>query len=278
MSDAYPVQRLCEVFSVSRSGYYTWLKGEASPRAQRDQALRVQIAAVHAKSRGTYGSPRVTLDLQDLGERVGRHRVARLMRNAGLRGRQKRRYRVFTTDSRHNEPIAPNRMAAIPPPTRPDRVWVTDMTYVHTDEGWLYVAGVLDRCSRRLVGWAMGDSLDTALPMSALRMALEQRRPEAGLLHHSDRGVQYASAAYRTMLADHGVTASMSRKANCYDNAVMEAFWSTLKNELVHRRRFSTRAEARTAIFDYIEAFYNRTRRHSALGYKSPLAYESTLS
>ena len=278
MSDAYPVQRLCEVFSVSRSGYYTWLKAAASPRAQRDQVLRAQIAAVHAKSRGTYGSPRVTLDLQDLGERVGRHRVARLMRAAGLRVRQKRRYRVFTTDSRHNEPIAPNRMAAIPPPTRPDRVWVTDMTYVHTDEGWLYVAGVLDRCSRRLVGWAMGDALDTTLPMSALRMALEQRRPEPGLLHHSDRGVQYASAAYRSMLADHGVTASMSRKANCYDNAVMEAFWSTLKNELIHRRRFSTRAEARTAIFDYIEAFYNRTRRHSALGYKSPLAYESTLS
>jgi len=248
MSDAYPVQRLCEVFSVSRSGYYTWLKAAASPRAQRDQVLRAQIAAVHAKSRGTYGSPRVTLDLQDLGERVGRHRVARLMRAAGLRGRQKRRYRVFTTDSRHNEPIAPNRMAAIPPPTRPDRVWVTDMTYVHTDEGWLYVAGVLDRCSRRLVGWAMGDALDTTLPMSALRMALEQRRPEPGLLHHSDRGVQYASAAYRSMLADHGVTASMSRKANCYDNAVMEAFWSTLKTvsythlDVYKRQRLSSAA------------------------------------
>jgi putative transposase len=200
------------------------------------------------------------------------------MRIAGLRGRQRRRYRVVTTDSRHDEPIAPNRMAAIPPPTRPDRVWVTDMTYVHTDEGWLYLAGVLDRCSRRLVGWAMGDSLDATLPISALRMALDQRRPQPGLLHHSDRGKQYASVAYRSMLDHYKVTASMSRKANCYDNAVMEAFWSTLKNELVHRRRFATRAEARTAIFDYIEAFYNRTRRHSALGYKSPLAYESSLS
>ena len=278
MSDEHPVKRLCEVFSVSRSGYYTWLKAEASPRAQRDQALRAQIAAIHARSRGTYGSPRVTLDLRDQGERVGRHRVARLMRTAGLWGRQKRRYRVVTTDSRHDEPIAPNRMAAIPPPERPDRVWVTDMTYVKTDEGWLYVAGVLDRCSRRLIGWAMGDSLDAALPISAMRMALEQRRPGTGLLHHSDRGVQYASAAYRSMLDHYNVTASMSRKANCYDNAVMEAFWSTLKNELVHRRNFATRAEARTAIFDYIEVFYNRIRRHSALGYKSPLAFETSLS
>ena len=278
MSDEHPVKRLCEVFSVSRSGYYTWQKAEASPRAQRDQALRAQIAAIHARSRGTYGSPRVTLDLRDQGERVGRHRVARLMRTAGLWGRQKRRYRVVTTDSRHDEPIAPNRMAAIPPPERPDRVWVTDMTYVKTDEGWLYVAGVLDRCSRRLIGWAMGDSLDAALPISAMRMALEQRRPGTGLLHHSDRGVQYASAAYRSMLDHYNVTASMSRKANCYDNAVMEAFWSTLKNELVHRRNFATRAEARTAIFEYIEVFYNRIRRHSALGYKSPLAFETSLS
>jgi transposase InsO family protein len=149
---------------------------------------------------------------------------------------------------------------------------------VPTDEGWLYLAGVLDRCSRRLVGWAMGDSLETTLPIAALKMALAQRRPEPGLLHHSDRGVQYASAAYRDLLADHGVIASMSRKANCYDNAMMESFWSTLKNELIYRRRFATRAEAQTAIFDYIEAFYNRTRRHSALGYKSPLAYESSLS
>ena len=169
-------------------------------------------------------------------------------------------------------------MAAIPPPERPDRVWVTDMTYVKTDEGWLYVAGVLDRCSRRLIGWAMGDSLDAALPISAMRMALEQRRPGTGLLHHSDRGVQYASAAYRSMLDHYNVTASMSRKANCYDNAVMEAFWSTLKNELVHRRTFATRAEARTAIFEYIEVFYNRIRRHSALGYQSPLAFETSLS
>ena len=164
------------------------------------------------------------------------------------------------------------------PPTQANKVWVSDMTYVPTAEGWLYVAGVLDRCTRRLVGWAMGPSLDTALPLDALRMALNQRQPERGLVHHSDRGVQYASAAYRDALADHGLVASMSRRGNCYDNAAMEAFWSSLKNELVHRRRFRTREEARTAIFDYIEGFYNRTRLHSALGYQSPLDYESNLS
>jgi len=200
------------------------------------------------------------------------------MRTAGLRGRQKRKYRVVTTDSRHDESIAPNRLATIATPTQPDRVWATDMAYVQTDEGWLYLAGVLDRCSRRLVGWAMVDSLAASLPIAGLRMVLEQRRPGPGLLHRSNRGVQYASAAYRTLLAHYQVTAWMSRKANCYNNAVMEAFWSTLKNELVYRRRFSTRAEARTAIFDYIEVFYNRNRRHSALGYKSLLDYESSLS
>jgi len=157
-------------------------------------------------------------------------------------------------------------------------VWVSDLTYIPTAEGWLYVAGVLDRCTRRLVGWAMGPNLETSLPASALEMALRQRQPAPGLIHHSDRGVQYASGAYRDLLANHGLVASMSRKGNCYDNAAMEAFWSSLKNELVHRRRFLNRDEARTAIFDYIESFYNRTRLHSALGYKSPLDYESSLS
>ena len=200
------------------------------------------------------------------------------MRAAGLWGRQRRRYRVLTTDSRHQEPIAPNRLAEQPPPSRPDQVWVSDVTYIPTQEGWLYLAGVLDRCSRRLVGWAMGATLDAALPVAALRMALRQRRPAPGLIHHSDRGVQYASGAYRDLLAAHGLVASMSRRANCYDNAAMEAFWSSLKNELIHRRTFATRAEARTAIFDYIEGFYNRSRLHSALGYKSPLDYESALN
>lgn len=278
MSDEHPIQRLCEVFAVSRSGYYAWSRASGSARARQEAQLRLKIAAVHQQSRETYGSPRITIELRAQGERVGRHRVARLMRQAGLRGRQKRRYRVRTTDSRHSHPIAPNRLATLSVPTQPDRVWVSDLTYVPTDEGWLYVAGVLDRCSRCLVGWAMGSTLDTAVPLAALLMALRQRQPGPGLIHHSDRGVQYASADYRSVLAAHGLVASMSRQGNCYDNATMEAFWSSLKNELIHRRRFATRAEARTAIFDYIEGFYNRTRRHSALGYQSPLDYESTLS
>jgi putative transposase len=278
MSDEHAVKTLCDLYHVSRSGYYAWRQAQASPRAQRDLSLKSRIATIHAQSRGTYGSPRVTVELREQGERVGRHRVARLMRSTGLQGRQRRRYRVVTTDSRHNEPIAPNHLGAIAVPQLPDRVWVSDLTYVPTDEGWLYLAGVMDRCSRFLVGWAMGDTLEASLPITAMKMALQRRRPARGLLHHSDRGVQYASAPYRALLADHRVIASMSRKGNCYDNAAMEAFWSTLKNELVHRCRFATRAEARTAIFDYIEGFYNRSRRHSALGYKSPLAYESNLN
>ena len=278
MSDEYSIKRLCEVFVVSRSGYYAWAKNPVSERRRRDDELRAKIALVQRQSRETYGSPRVTIELQAQDEQVGRHRVARLMRQDGLRGRQKRRYRVRTTDSAHSHPIAPNRLATLPVPTKPNRVWVSDLTYVPTDEGWLYVAGVLDRCSRCLVGWSMGSTLDTAVPLAALMMALRQRKPGRGLIHHSDRGVQYASADYRSALAVHGLVASMSRKGNCYDNAAIEAFWSSLKNELVHRRHFVTRAQARTAIFDYIEAFYNRTRRHSSLGYQSPLDYESILN
>jgi transposase InsO family protein len=278
MSDEHPINRLCLVFAVSRSGYYAWSQSTGSARARRDRELRAMIAAVHRQSRETYGSPRITAELRAQNEAVGRHRVARLMRLDGLRGRQQRRYRVRTTDSAHSHPIAPNRLATLPAPTQPNQVWVSDLTYVPTDEGWLYVAGVLDRGSRYLVGWAMGSTLETAVPLAALMMALRRRKPTHGLIHHSDRGVQYASADYRAALAEHGLIASMSRQGNCYDNAVMEAFWSSLKNELVHRRRFATRAEARTAIFDYIEAFYNRSRRHSSLGYQSPLDYESTLN
>jgi putative transposase len=277
MSGEHDIALMCETLEVSRSGFYSW-RGRRSPRREANEELLVQIRSVHAQSRATYGSPRVTYSLRNAGARVGHNRVARLMREAGLVGRQRRRYRVRTTDSRHDEPIAPNRLASQPQPARPDQVWVSDLTYVPTDEGWLYLAGVLDRCSRSLVGWAMGSTLDTSLPLAALTMALSHRQPAPGLIHHSDRGVQYASAAYRDALADHGLVASMSRKANCYDNAAMEAFWSTLKYELIYRRRFETRDAARTAIFDYIEGFYNRTRLHSSLGYKSPLDYESNLN
>lgn len=216
--------------------------------------------------------------LREQGDSVGRNRVARLMRAAGLRGRHARRYRVRTTDSAHHDPIAPNLLADAPAPTKPDEVWVTDITYAEAGEGSLYLAGVLALYSRRLIGWAMGLSLETALPLAALQMALRRRRPGAGPLHHSDRGCQYDRAAYRSALAEHCCIASINRRGNCYDNATMESFWSTLKQELIYRSRFATRDDAATDIFDYIECFYNRTRLHSALGFKSPPAYESNLN
>lgn len=274
MSGEHTIEALCETLEVSRSGYYAWRGRDPSPRARASAELAERVRAAHAASRGTYGSPRIA---RQLGCPGARHRVARLMRADGLQGRSRRRFRVVTTDSRHDEPIAPNHLAQAPAPSGPDQIWVTDITYIPTDEGWLYVAGVLDLWSRRLIGWAMGDSLDTSLPSAALAMALRQRRPKHALLHHSDRGVQYASHAYRAQLASHRLHASMSRKGNCYDNATMEAFWSTLKNELVHRTRFVSRDQARLAIFDYIEVFYNRVRIHSSLGFKSPLDYESNL-
>jgi putative transposase len=275
MSDEHTVRDLCASFTVSRSGYYAW-RTQAPRRLTQQQAFQDQVRQIHAASGGTYGSPRVTAVLRQQGQEVGHNRVARAMREGGLQGRTRRRFRVRTTDSRHNEPIAPNRLAQLAAPTKPNQVWVTDITYVQTAEGWLYLAGVLDLYSRRLVGWAMTASLATALPLAALQMALLHRRPPADLVHHSDRGVQYASASYRLKLAEHGLVASMSRRGNCYDNATMEAFWSTLKNELIYRSRFLTRAAATTAIFAYIERFYNRTRLHSSLGYQSPLDFEST--
>ena len=277
MSDDYPVKSLCEVLKVSRSGYYQWRTVPNSVRARQEALMQERIAQIHRASRGTYGSPRVAAVLRKEGHSIGRHRVARLMRETGLQGRQRRRYRVRTTDSNHDQPVAPNRLKVADRPTRIDEVWVSDITYVPTQEGWLYLAGVLDLYSRRLIGWAMGSGLETALPLAALLMALRHRRPPAGVVHHSDRGCQYASSVYRSALAANGCVASMSRRGNCYDNAAMEAFWSTLKHELVYRRDFRTRAEANTAIFDYIESFYNRVRLHSALGYQSPLDYEANL-
>jgi transposase InsO family protein len=278
MSGEHPLKALCATLGVSRSGYYDWLGRAPSHRAQANATLRATIRELHAASLGTYGSPRIKRDLDRIGPPVGQNRIARLMRDEQLQGRTRRRFRVRTTDSNHAEPIAPNLLAEAPAPTKPNKAWVTDITYIETDEGWLYLAGVLDLFSRRLIGWAMGSSLATALPLAALLMALRQRRPAPGLLHHSDRGVQYASGDYRACLAEHGVTASMSRTGNCYDNATMEAFWSTLKLELVYRRRFATRHEATNAIFAYIEGFYNRRRLHSSLGYQSPLDFESNLT
>jgi transposase InsO family protein len=229
------------------------------------------------QSYGTYGVPRVHRALHERQEPVSRKRVARLMRERGLRGCAPARRHVVTTDSGHDLPIAPNRLAQTPRPTRPNQVWVADITYIETGESWLYLAGVKDLYSRRLVGWAMSENIDTALVLAAWRHARDSRHPPAGLLFHSDRGVQYASAAFRADLAAAGAIQSMSRRGNCYDNAMMESGWGSLKNECVYRHRFHTRAHARCVIFNYLH-FYNRRRRHSALGYISPVDFENQIN
>jgi transposase InsO family protein len=279
MSTEYSIRELCAAFEVTISGYHAWEHRVPGQRAQANAALLPLIAQAHRDSRQTYGSPRITRWLQNQGHRCGRVRVARLMRQAGLSHRQRRRFRPMSlTDSHHDLPIAPNHLLHRTPTQKPDAVWVADITYIPTLEGWLYVAGVLDRCTRRCIGWAFDDTLATTLPLAALDMALTQRKPPAGLVHHSDRGVQYASAAYRQRLAQAGVIPSMSRRGNCYDNAMMESFWSSLKRGLVHQQTFATRADARAAIFEWIEVFYNRVRFHSALDCKSPVDFETQLN
>lgn len=272
----YSILSLCRNLEVSPSGYYDWLKRRTcpSPRAVENQALAKAIDTLHGRSRQTYGSPRIVQELRKEGRHHGRNRIARLMKQAGLCGRQKGRYRVQTTDSNHDQPIAPNRLAEAPKATAPNQLWVADITYIQTQEGWLYLAAILDLYSRKIVGWAMSDRIDTTLVLKALGMALLHRHPSRQLLLHSDRGVQYASADYRQALAQAGLVASMSRRANCYDNASMESFWSTLKIELVYRRTFVSHLQARSEIFDYIECFYNRHRSHSALNYRSPVDFE----
>ena len=277
MKNEFSIQLLCEVLEVAPSGYYDWKGRQDSPgpRAKENAELRQKIKTIHAKSRRTYGSPRILMDLRKEGARHGRNRIARLMKEEGLCGRQKGRWRVKTTDSSHDHPIAPNRLAELAAPTAPKQVWVGDITYIRTPEGWLYLAAILDLYSRRIVGWSMSPWIDTALVLDALRMALSHHPPPKDLLFHSDRGVQYASADYRHALAQAGVAASMSRRGNCYDNAAMESFWSTLKLELVYRTRFHNHAHARSELFDYIETFYNRQRAHSALAYLSPIDFET---
>jgi transposase InsO family protein len=276
MKNEHSIARLCQVLGVSKSGYYDWQKRQLQPgpRAQENRALRDQIKAICQASRHTYGSPRVRAQLRKAGRRHGRNRIARLMKEQGLFGRQKGRWRVRTTDSNHCEPIAPNRLAQAGPPRRANQVWVGDITFVQTTEGWLYVAAILDLYTRKVVGWNMSGNIDTALVAGALRMALIRQAPPEKLIFHSDRGIQYASGAYRNALARASLVPSMSRKANCYDNATMESFWSTLKLELIYRRTFQTRQQARAEIFDYIETFYNRQRAHSALGYLCPVDFE----
>jgi len=267
---------LCQSFEVSTSGYYDWQCRQREPthRALEDLCLKEQILSIHAQSRQTYGAPRIHRQLRSQGRCHGRNRIARLMREQGLCGRQKKRYRVVTTDSKHDQPIAPNRLAEMAVAQKPNQIWVADITYVATAQGWVYVAGILDLYSRKIVGWAVSQQIDTALVLMALSMALTHRQPPTGLVFHSDRGVQYASSDYRQALAAARLIASMSRKGNCYDNAAMEAFWSTLKLELIYRRQFQNAGQLGQALFDYIEVFYNRIRLHSALGYRSPAEFE----
>jgi transposase InsO family protein len=269
----YTITMLCRVLEVSRSGFHAWRARPQPPRVRSDAQLAVQVAAVHKRSRKAYGSPRVHAELRAKGVRVGKKRVERLMRENGLEARRKRRFRK-TTDSKHSHPIAPNLVAREFKVAAPNRVWVTDVTAIWTLEGWLYLAAILDLYSRRVVAWAVSANNDTALALAALRAGLRARRPAAGLVHHSDRGSPYASADYRAALARHGVVASMSRKGDCWDNAVAGSFFATLRAELVDHELYATHQTATSSIGDYVDNFYNVERRHSFLDYLNPIEFE----
>jgi putative transposase len=270
------VALMCEVLEVSRAGYYAWLARPESPRAVRQSEIVEQIRQAHRESRQTYGSPRVHRALKALGVACCENTVAKLMRRAGVRAATARRFVVRTTDSRHGHALAENTLDRRFEPGPADQVWVGDITYIATGEGWLYLAAVLDLGSRKVVGWATADHLRSELVERALGNALEHRRPSGSILHHTDRGVQYACDDYQELLRAHGLEVSMSRKGNCWDNAAMESFFGTLKQELVHRETYATREQARRSLFEYIEVFYNRQRLHSTLGYLSPVQYEES--
>jgi len=270
----WPVAVQCDVLAVGRSGYYAWRKRSPSAAARRREKLTDEIRSAHAVGRATYGAPRVHRELLAQGTKCDRKTVAKLMKQAGIRAKTVKKFRVSTTDSNHGRPIAANVVNRDFAPSAPSRTWVADITYVPTQEGWLYLAAVEDLYSRKIVGWSMSDRIDSRLVVDAFEMALERRLPGDGLVAHSDRGVQYASEHYRELLARRGITCSMSRRGNCWDNAPMESFFATLKKELVHLENYATRAEARQSIFEYVEVFYNRVRRHSALNYLSPVNFE----
>jgi putative transposase len=274
LATPYPVRTLCRILEVPRSGYYQWRHKGPSGRAQANQQLLEHIQEAFAQSRQTYGSPRITRQLQRQHIRCSENRVARLMRRHHLQAKSKGPFRPRTTESRHGYGTAPNRLKEQAPLTKVNQTWVADITYIHTQGGWVYLAGVMDLFSRKIVGWSLGYSLQTPLVKEALQQALALRRPAAGLLHHSDRGIQYASSAFQALLHSKKMVSSMSAAGHCYDNANMESFWSTLKTELVHRQAFTDLPQARSALFEYIEVFYNRQRLHSALGYKSPVEFE----
>jgi len=269
----FPVIRLCSVLEVSDNGYYNWRKRGICQRKREDEQLAKRIEDAFQDNRGVYGSPRLHAELKDQGVCCGRKRVVRLMQAMNICASRKRR-KAHKTDSNHSNPFAPNLLEQDFTADAPNKKWMTDMTFIETQEGWLYLAGVIDAYSRKIVGWAMGQNHDAELVKRALQMALIQRQPGAGLVHHSDRGSEYASKSYQKMLQEHGIQISMSKKGDCYDNAPIESFWGTLKEECLGRHMYHTRKEAKTAVFDYIETFYNRKRRHSSLGYLSPEDYE----
>jgi putative transposase len=270
----WPLSVLCSVLGVARSGFYAWGKRSVSRRRQRQEQLVEAMREIHGqRHKRSYGSPRMQRELVAQGHRVSENTVARLMRQSGLRATTARKFR-HTTDSNHRLPVAQNVLDRQFEASGPNEKWVSDITYVWTDEGWLYLAAVEDLYSRKVVGWSLGERLTSELVNEALRMAIGRQLPMVDLLAHSDRGSQYASGSYQRLLASRGITCSMSRKGNCWDNAPMESFFATLKKELVHQERYATREEARQSLFEYIEVFYNRVRRHSAIGYQSPTRFE----
>ena len=273
-SDIWPVRLQCKVLGVSASGYYAWLKRQPSKRAIANQNLLNDIRRIHWDNRKLYGSPRVHAELRKEGQKVGLSRVEKLMRENNLAALSKRRVRVITTDSNHSLPVAPNVLDRNFGALNPNEKWVADITYIKTDEGWLYLATVLDLYSRKIVGWAMRDHMRTELCLAALMMAIQRQRPGPSLIHHSDRGSQYASDDYRQALTDAKMIQSMSRKGNCWDNAPAESFFHTLKTELVHQRHYTNKEEAKSDLFHYIEGYYNTRRIHSAIGYLPPLQME----
>lgn len=271
----FPVVRMCQALGVARSGYYTWRQRPESPHAREDRQLLQQIRQIHETNHEVYGSPRIHNELQKTGIRCARKRVARLMREARLRSKQARRFRV-TTQSKHRFPVAENLLNREFTVAGPNQAWVGDITYIETDEGWLYLAVLLDLFSRWVVGWAMDSHMRASLAHDALEQAVAWRKPAPGLTHHTDQGVQYACTSYQERLQELGFQVSMSRKGNCWDNAPAESFFKSLKTEQVYHQRYRTRAEAKSSIFAYLEGFYNRRRRHSTLGYESPAAFEAT--
>lgn len=273
----HSILELCELLEVSTSGYYDWATREPSRRKKSDAELRCKIIEIHKSSRHTYGSPRIRQVLEKEGTRCGKKRVARLMKENNIKGAQKARFRPKTTDSRHDEPISPNRLELVEFINELDRIWASDITYIPTEEGWLYLAAFMDMKSRKIKGWHVSESLETDLVEKAFRQAIFRYQPKPGLMIHSDRGCQYASRQFRGLLSEYKAIGSMSGKGNCYDNAAMESFWATLKTDMGIVKPFKTKEEARLALFDYIEVFYNRIRIHSALGGLSPLDYELQL-